>query len=166
MPIVSNYKNEPMKYQNAKLNEYNRLTSENISKRAHVNNFDCKIRILEKWKYSYPYHYHHNAEEMFVILEWSGELRTSEWIQNIFKWDIVLFEAGESSAHQIFNGQETPLVYIDIKTNHSLDVCEYPDTGKFILLPSKEIFYKGKKSEYFDGEENVSKIWSKLKKNK
>jgi len=164
MPKVFNYKNEQMKYQNVELHEYNRLTSENLSKESNVNKFDCKIRILEKWNYSYPYHYHHNAEEVFVILEWAWELRTSEGIQDISKGDIILFEIWKSGAHQLFNNQIAPLIYVDIKTNHDLDVCEYPDTEKVILLPSKEIFYKGKKTNYFEGEINISRVWEDLRK--
>jgi len=148
------------------IEEYSWKTTEDLAKIANLDEFSCNIRVLEKGKYSYPYHFHHNAEEIFVILSGKGELRTPEGISEINSGSIAFFEKGETGAHQIFNGNETPLVYIDLRTLNKLDVCEYPDTGKVNILPNLEIFYRGEQVKYFEGEQNISEIWADIKSKK
>ena len=143
--------------------EYSWNTSEDIALSAGLKDFSCNVRSLERGKISYPYHYHHNAEEMFVVISGKGELRTPGGIQKIGAGEIVLFEKGESGAHQLFNPNEESLVYLDMRTLNRIDICEYPDTGKVNILPQKDIFYRGSEAGYFDDEENISGVINKIK---
>jgi uncharacterized cupin superfamily protein len=158
MPKIFNQNQIPQKKNNPPLPDYSWAATEDLAKLANLTDFCCNIRSLEKGKFSYPYHYHHNAEEMFVILSGEGELRTPDGITKLKTGDIALFEKGATGAHQLFNPDSTPLVYLDLGTKNKIDICEYPDTGKMLMLPSKDIFYRGENTQYFEGEENIKEV--------
>ena len=129
---------------------------EEISKSKYLH-FD--IKSLFPGKFSYPYHFHRNAEELFVILEGEGTLRTPGGYQTISKGDILFFEEGSSGTHQLYNHSDSKLLYIDMRTKANIDVCEYPDSGKINILPAMDIFEEGSKVSYFTGEEEVRTKW-------
>ncbi len=132
------------------------LPLEEISKSKYLH-FD--IKSLFPGKFSYPYHFHRNAEELFIILEGEGTLRSPESYQTIKKGDIIFFEEGSSGTHQLYNHSDGNLIYIDIRTRGNIDVCEYPDSGKISILPAMDIFEKGSKVPYYTGEEDVKNKW-------
>jgi uncharacterized cupin superfamily protein len=134
------------------------LPLEEISKSKYLH-FD--IKSLFPGKFSYPYHFHRNAEELFVILEGEGTLRSPEGYQTISKGDIIFFEEGSSGTHQLYNHSDNNLVYIDLRTKANIDVCEYPDSGKINILPAMDIFKAGSKVPYYTGEEDVKNKWPK-----
>jgi len=162
MSTVIKWKEENLTGKPSPLPEYSWDSTEDLAQAAGLSDFACQIRSLEKGKYSYPYHFHHNADELFVILSGTGELRTPEGIRPISQGDIALFEKGSSGAHQLHNPHEQKLVYLDLRSVNKVDVCEYPDTGKVNFLPEREIFYKGREADYFEKEENIKKVWSTL----
>lgn len=162
MSIIIKPKNTELKEKYPPIDEYRWKASDDLGKSLNLKDFSCNIRSLEKGKFSYPYHFHHNVEELFVIISGKGELRTPQGIKDIDSGDIALFEKGETGAHQLFNPNTEALVYLDLRTLNNFDACEYPDTGKVNILPQKEIFYKGDKVDYFEGEQNIQEIWSKL----
>lgn len=129
-----------------------------ISKSKYLH-FD--IKSLLPGKFSFPYHFHRNAEELFVILEGEGTLRSPEGYQTISKGDIIFFEEGASGAHQLYNHGNENLTYIDLCTKANIDVCEYPDSEKINILPAMDIFQEGSKVPYYTGEEDVKKHWPK-----
>ena len=122
------------------------------------------IRSLDPGKYSYPYHFHRYSEELFVIFSGSATLRSPEGLLVVNPGNLVFFETGESSAHQLFNHGDVPCVYLDIRTNIGFDVTEYPDSGKINIAPDHGIYEKQSKVDYFKGEKNIGKIWEGLKK--
>jgi uncharacterized cupin superfamily protein len=125
-------------------------------------NFD--LRLLNPGQFSAPYHFHRYAEELFMIVSGEMTMRTPEGLEILTCGDIVFFEMGETGAHQFHNHGSEPCIYLDIRTFTGFDICEYPDSGKILLAPSFEIFKKDNQSAYFEGEENISERWSKIKK--
>lgn len=164
MPKVIRTTNTKLKEKDSKIPEFTWKVSENLGKYLNLKDFNCKIMSLDEGMFSYPYHFHHNAEELFVIISGKGELRTPQGIEDIDAGDIAIFEKGKSGAHQLFNPNSEPLVYLDLRTLNKMDACEYPDTGKVNILPKQEIFYKGNETDYFEGEQNVQEIWDRIKK--
>ena len=79
------------------------------------------------------------------------------------KGQIIFFEIGETSAHQFFNHDTIPCIYLDLMTTVGIDVCEYPDSGKINISPFKEVYEKHTQVGYNKGEENIQMIWDKLK---
>jgi uncharacterized cupin superfamily protein len=123
-------------------------------------NFD--LRQLNPEQYSTPYHFHRYAEELFMIVSGAATLRTPTGLEIVNAGDLMFFEIGETGAHQLFNHTTESCVYLDIRTFIGHDVAEYPDSNKIFLAPSREIFNKDTKVDYFEGEENIKEKWEQL----
>jgi uncharacterized cupin superfamily protein len=46
--------------------------------------------------------------------------------------DVIFIPTGSDYPHQIINTSDAPLKYLSISTMESTDICEYPDSGKFM----------------------------------
>ena len=124
-------------------------------------NFD--LRQLSPGQYSSAYHFHRNAEELFMIVAGSATLRTPAGLEEVGAGDLIFIETGASGAHQLYNHTDEICTYLDIRTFNGCDVCEYPDTGKLLIIPTMEAFGRDTRQGYFDGEENVADIWQKIR---
>ena len=89
-------------------------------------------------------------------------MRTLEGVEIVKSGDIIFFEAGETGAHQLYNHTDEPCVFLDIRTYIGHDVCEYPDSNKIIIVPNGETFKRDEQRGYFEGEEQIDKIWKSL----
>jgi uncharacterized cupin superfamily protein len=101
-------------------------------------------------------------EEMFVILSGEGEYRFGEQTYPLQSGDVLAAPAGKSP-HQIINTGRGELRYLGISTIGSVDVCEYPDSGKvasaagiknadFRTATFVQISRMGEKLDYWEGE--------------
>jgi len=163
MAKVYNYNNIGMEPKVVPVKAFSWQATKNLAGLSNLKDFSFNIRTLGQGQYSYPYHYHHNAEEMIIIVKGQAELRTPEGVQTLKEGDIVFFEKGDKAAHQLRNSQEIPCTYLDLRSLHDLDVCEYPDSGKVNILPQLDIFQRGDSQKYFDGEMDVKSIEEKWK---
>ena len=78
-----------------------------------------------------PFHSHRAEEEMFFILEGEGELRYGAERHIIRQHDVIACPAGDAAtAHQIINTGRTTMRYLSLSNMSSVEVCEYPDSGK------------------------------------
>ena len=122
----------------------------------------CGVDILPPGKQSCPYHFHHAQEEMFIVLEGSGTLRVAGVRLPITAGDVVFIPPGPEYPHHIINTSEAPLKYLSISTQEPIEVCEYPDSGKYNVSvdepadPTKRRFRaiqrSGSTLDYWDGE--------------
>lgn len=116
-------------------------------------------------KRAFPFHNHLVNEEMFLILEGSGEVRIGDETYPLRKHDIVCCLAGDkNTAHQIINTGDVELTYLAVSTREYPEVAEYPDSGKFGLLANlppdadgkpRQFMFIGRAGEsinYWDGE--------------
>lgn len=124
------------------------------------------ITELPPGKSAYPFHNHRINEEMFLILEGTGEIRIGNESYPLEKHDIIACPpGGRESAHQIINtSRETSLRFLAVSTRHSPEIAEYPDSNKFGVLaafPDEEdanqrtFFYVSRKQnslDYWEGE--------------
>ena len=133
-----------------------------LYKQVDSKNLIFDIRLLEPGKYSFPYHFHRYAEELIVIFSGTATLRYSDGLKVIDQGDIIFFEMGETSAHQLFNHSNSPCTYLDIRTTIGFDVTEYPDSGKINIFPNHGVFEKNTIVNYNKGEENIENIWEQL----
>jgi uncharacterized cupin superfamily protein len=69
---------------------------------------------------------------MFVIIEGQGTLRVAAEMLPLRAGDVVFIPAGPEYPHQIINTSDAPLKYLFISTQDSPEICEYPDSGKFM----------------------------------
>lgn len=118
------------------------------------------IDIVPPGKRSCPYHFHYAQEEMFVILEGEGTLRVAGEMIPIRAGDVIDIPPGPEYPHQIINTSNAPLKYLSISTQELPEVCEYPDSGKYVafarvqgtLLEGGRMHRPDTDLDYWDGE--------------
>ncbi len=122
----------------------------------------CGLWELSPGKRSFPLHRHHGTEEALFVLSGKAKVRTTEGETPIGPGDFVSFPVG-GLAHQLVNDGVEPLVYLalGVPLPGSVDVVEYPDSGKVACrhgeLGGKEskrwVFKDASQVDYFEGEE-------------
>lgn len=119
----------------------------------------ASIDVLAPGKRGCPYHLHHAQEEMFIIVEGCGTLRVAGEMLALKAGDVVFIPAGPEYPHQILNTSQAPLKYMSISTMEVPEICEYPDSGKYLAQGSLDknepfdlIGHKGPSLDYWDGE--------------
>ena len=135
-------------------------TSPKLSEIVQSKHLHFDMRQLDPDKYSYPYHFHWNSEEVFVIISGRAMLRTPNQNTEVIPGDMIFFEMGPTGAHQLYNHTQEKCLYIDIRTEAGIDICEYPDSGKVNILPAREMYEKKDRVDYFKGEEDIRRKWS------
>ncbi|QQR37827.1 cupin domain-containing protein [Devosia oryziradicis] len=123
-------------------------------------------------KSSCPFHNHHVEDELFIVLEGEGTYRFGNQRFAFKAGDVLGAPAGgQDTAHQILNTGGVTLKYLGVSTLAATEVCEYPDSGKFLVSsrpgaarPARHIYdaedgklrHKGRSGEhnldYWDGE--------------
>jgi uncharacterized cupin superfamily protein len=118
------------------------------------------VDIVPPGKRSCPYHFHYAQEEMFIILEGEGTLRVAGEMIPIRAGDVIGIPPGPEYPHQIINTSNAPLKYLSISTQEFPEVCEYPDSGKYLaysrtkgpLLDGGRMHRSNTDLDYWDGE--------------
>jgi len=116
--------------------------------------------VVPPGKRSCPYHFHYAQEEMFVILAGNGTLRVAGEMIPIRAGDVIDIPSGPEFPHQIINTSDMPLKYLSISTQEVPEVCEYPDSGKYLaysdakgpLLEGGRMHRADSDLDYWDGE--------------
>ena len=113
-------------------------------------------------KSSCPFHNHHVEDELFFVIEGTGEYRFGPDRYPIRKGDTLGAPAGgQETAHQIINTGSTPLIYLGISTMAKTEIVEYPDSEKFLAKTNRDegqanrfrfIGSEHGKLDYWDGE--------------
>jgi uncharacterized cupin superfamily protein len=129
---------------------------------AHIGarKLGYNLTVLPPGKAQCPFHNHHGEEEMFLILEGSGELRFGNQRYPIRTHDVIACPTGGPEvAHQIINTGSTTMRYLALSTLAELDACEYPDSGKLSIVSGlrdepglRKMFRASATVEYYDGE--------------
>jgi len=123
------------------------------------------VTAIAPGKCAYPRHNHRVNEEMFFVLEGTGEVRIGDETFPIRAGDVITCPAGGlETAHQLRNTGSAELKVLAVSTTESPEICEYPDSGKFGVLAffgagadgRPEMFaYMGRRGEsldYWEGE--------------
>jgi uncharacterized cupin superfamily protein len=160
MAKIFNDKNISFKQRQSPVPEFAWHTSERLAELAQSKHLVFDIRSLDPDKFSYPYHFHRSVEEIFVILTGKAMLRTPVGFEEVSEGDVIFFEMGPGGAHQLYNHTEAPCKYLDLRTNHGIDVCEYPDSGKINILPYQEIYRANEQVDYYEGEDSIREKWN------
>jgi len=122
--------------------------------------------VVPPGKSGFPFHSHWNNEEMFVILDGEATYRLGEDEYPVRAGDVLAAPAGDAStAHQLVNTGDTDLCYLAISTRNDPDICEYPDSGKFMVaagipagggMMGAQFVLRGRERpllDYWDGED-------------
>jgi uncharacterized cupin superfamily protein len=105
-----------------------------VASRIGARKLAYRVIAVAPGKRACPFHSHRVEEEMFLILAGSGELRYGTTRHPLRSGDVVACPTGgPDSAHQIINTGEVELRYLAVSNVAEMDICEYPDSGKFLV---------------------------------
>ena len=126
----------------------------------------CSLTVVPPGKRAWPFHRHYVTDELFYILSGSGEVRLDDQTRAVRAGDLIASPAG-AEAHQILNTGASELRYLAISDINTVDIIEYPDSGKVGMaagvkdgnLSSASYKAMGRvtPADYFDGEDSGNK---------
>jgi uncharacterized cupin superfamily protein len=103
-----------------------------ISSRIGARKLGYNVTAIPAGKRAFPFHSHRVNEEMFFILEGSGEVRIGGDVHAIRTGDFIACPPGSTeSAHQIINTGSADLKFLAVSTRQYPEIVDYPDSGKF-----------------------------------
>ncbi len=106
-----------------------------IGPRIGAQKLGYNITAVPPGKSAFPLHNHHINEEMFFILQGSGEVQIGEEIYPIRAGDFIACPpGGKEKAHKMFNTGEEELRYLAVSTKMTPEVVDYPNSHKFGIL--------------------------------
>jgi uncharacterized cupin superfamily protein len=120
----------------------------------------CGVDIVPPGKQACPYHFHYAQEEVFIVLEGAGTLRVAGELIPIRSGDVISIPPGPAYPHHILNTSSAPLKYLSLSTKETPEVCEYPDSGKYMAYTAADgpLLQRGRMHrpetdlDYWDGE--------------
>jgi uncharacterized cupin superfamily protein len=129
-----------------------------IGPRIGAQKLGYNITAVPPGKSAFPPHNHHANEEMFFVLQGSGELRIGGNTYPIRVGDIIACPAGgKEKAHQMINTGTEELRYLAVSTKLSPELVEYRNSGKFGVLAELPTSTDGKPQRFmFVGRESQS----------
>jgi len=109
-----------------------------IATRIGARDLGYNLTVLPPGKAQCPFHNHHGEEEMFLILEGTGELRFGDQCYPLRPHDVIACPTGGPEvAHQIINTGTTTMRYLGLSTLVDVEACEYPDSQKVLVVSGK-----------------------------
>lgn len=136
-----------------------------VSMQLGAEKLGYNITAVPPGKRAFPLHNHRVNEEMFFILQGSGELRLGDAVHPIRTGDIIACPpGGPETAHQIANTSDKELRYLSISTRQYPEVCEYPDSNKYGVMAEygpgadgmpqffRVVGRQGESVDYWEGE--------------
>jgi uncharacterized cupin superfamily protein len=110
-----------------------------ISRRLGAQGLGYNLTVVPPGKTAFPLHNHRVNDEMFFIVEGSGEVRIGDERFSIRQGDVLGFPpGGPETAHQIINTSAAELRYLAVSTEMSPEVAEYPDSDKKAVIMELE----------------------------
>jgi uncharacterized cupin superfamily protein len=105
-----------------------------VATRIGARKLGYNITAVPPGKRAFPFHSHRVNEEMFFVLEGRGEVRIGKETYPLRPGDFVACPpGGPEAAHQIINTGTTELKYLAVSTLEYPEICDYPDSGKFLV---------------------------------
>jgi uncharacterized cupin superfamily protein len=127
-----------------------------------LNTLGCAIHVVPPGKKAFPFHRHHVMDELFFIVSGEGQYRWGDQALPVKVGDLVAAPAG-TEAHQLINTGKADLRYLGISSISSVDIVEYPDSGKIgaaggikngdFKTATYAAIGRVERADYFDGEE-------------
>lgn len=140
---------------------YDGVIGKRLARDTAAKKMGLSVDIVPPGKRACPYHFHYVEEEMFIVLEGSGTLRVAGEMLPIVAGDCIFIPPGADYPHQIINTSNAPLKYLSASTCADVEICEYPDSGKYLastkggpatLLNDGRMHRVKDDLDYWDGE--------------
>jgi uncharacterized cupin superfamily protein len=130
-----------------------------LGRQAGARRLGLSLWEVEAGQAAYPLHYHLGEEELIVVLDGEGELRTPEGWRALEEGEVLSFLPGADGAHQLRASGSSPLRFLAISTAGAPDICVYPDSGKLGANERRpdgeglwQLFRSADAVDYWDGE--------------
>jgi uncharacterized cupin superfamily protein len=134
-----------------------------LSKGTAASKLGFRYETVPAGKRSCPYHFHYAQEELFIIIAGEGTLRVADELLPVKTGDVIVIPPGPAYPHQLINTSQVPLSYFSLSTKEYPEICEYPDSGKYLawdaqhkdkgpLLQDGRMHRVKDDLEYWDGE--------------
>ena len=130
-----------------------------IGEKIGARRLGYNVTVIPPGKAAFPKHSHRANEEMFFVIDGLGELRLGDAVHPVRAGDVIACPpGGPDTAHQLFNTGDAPLKILAVSTMEYPEICEYPDSGKFLattgMAPTdfRTIGRTADGLDYFDGE--------------
>jgi uncharacterized cupin superfamily protein len=105
-----------------------------VGTRIGARKLGYNITVVAPGQRAFPFHSHRINEEMFFVLEGSGEVRIGSERFALRSGDLLACPpGGPETAHQIINTGTADLKYLAVSTLEYPEICDYPDSGKFLV---------------------------------
>jgi uncharacterized cupin superfamily protein len=105
-----------------------------VGTRIGAQKLGYNITAVPPGKRAFPFHNHRVNEEMFFVIEGSGEVRIGSDTHPIRSGDVIACPpGGPETAHQIVNTGTGELKYLAVSTMLHPEICDYPESGKFLV---------------------------------
>jgi uncharacterized cupin superfamily protein len=121
----------------------------------------CALHVVPQGKCAFPMHRHHVIEELFYVVSGEGQYRWGDKTFPVRSGDVIGAPPG-TEAHQLVNTGTEDLRYLAVSTLGTVDVCDYPDSGKVGVVAGLKngdfstATFKGmgriQPADYYDGE--------------
>ena len=155
--LIRNFNDVPLEHQQ-RAPLYDTQTAR-LARGTAARKLGASVDTLAPGKSGCPYHLHHAQEEMFIVIDGHGTLRVAGEMLPLRAGDVVFIPAGPEYPHQIINTSDAPLKFVSISTKETPEICEYPDSGKYLAegslasaTPFEVIDRRGASLDYWDGE--------------
>jgi uncharacterized cupin superfamily protein len=103
-----------------------------VASRIGAQKLGFNVTAVPAGKAAFPFHSHRVNEELFFVLQGSGEVRVGKDTYPIREGDFIACPpGGPETAHQIRNTGDEELRYLAVSTLAYPEVVEYPDSAKF-----------------------------------
>lgn len=126
-----------------------------IATKIGAKKLGYNLTAVPPGKRAYPFHSHRGREEMFFIIEGTGEVRIGAERFPVRAGDVIACPpGGPETAHQIVNTGAQEMRYLAVSTMQTPEVCEYPDTGKIATFAEgfRVVLRGDQPVGYWDGE--------------
>lgn len=111
------------------------------------------VEELPPGKQTCPAHWHTREEEHVLVLTGALTVRIGQARHVMKAGDYVAFPANVPDEHCLFNHTEETVRYVLVGNQDDADVCLYPDSNKVNVAALGEIYDRGARKAYYDGEE-------------
>jgi uncharacterized cupin superfamily protein len=122
-----------------------------LARRLGGERLGGSVYLLGPGQKSFPYHFHHANEEMLIVLEGEVTVRTPDGHQHAGRGDALIFNRGESGAHQVVNDTDTEARILMMSTMIDPEIVEYPDSGNVGIFASRAPGAPGGLRKILDG---------------
>lgn len=132
-----------------------------ISSLFGAKNIGFHLEVMDPRTFSCPYHYHEQEEELMVVIEGEAVVRRNGEFRKVKPGDLVFYETGPQSAHQIYNHTDKPFRYFVLSSKSIDETCHYPDSQKKLERKgqTRSLTQNGVAADYFKDEEDPAIYW-------